>query len=358
MKKDVLAILILIICLAGAIIGLVNSFNSTSKSFKEDKNTSSLSILGFQDKIAVITLTGVIADQGDEGGVFSSITQAMKARKYLNKAADDKSVKAVVLRINSPGGTVGASQEVYNAVIRCRQNKPVIVSMGDVAASGGYYIASAADSIVANPGTLTGSIGVIFNAMNFTDLMKKVGVQSNVIKSGKFKDIGSGFRPMTEADKALLQGLITDAYDQFVGDIIKGRIEYKPTDEKKPALKKSSKSHKEDPVKDDQKEARKLTIEKLKAYADGRILSGQQAYEIGFVDELGGLYEAKKLAIKMAKKKFRNVKDSIDFIEYDKPQTLSEFLTEMKLSVIPKASITEQLPFSMSHPNQPLWVME
>lgn len=363
MRKDILAILILIVCLLGSIIGLVNTFNSADKESKASTKSSSVSIFGFQDKIALVTLAGVISDSGDDSGsIFGSLTPAMKVRKYINKAAKDKSVKAVILRINSPGGTVGASQEVYNAVIRCRKKKPVVVSMGDVAASGGYYIASAADSIVANPGTLTGSIGVIFNAMNFTDLMKKVGVKSNVIKSGKFKDIGSGFRPMSEADKALLQGLITDAYGQFIDDIIAGRIDYnsdkrKSVKKKVNKVKKSAKKKKADD-KEQKSSAAKLTVKTLKQYADGRILSGQQAYDIGLVDELGGLYEAKILAKKLAKKKFRNVKDSIDIVEYDKPQTFSEFILEMRHSIIPKADITQKLPFSMSHPNQPLWIME
>lgn len=357
MKKENLALALIIVCCVGAFIGLINVFRTPDgigASTTKDKSDASLSKIFQQDKIALISLNGPITDNSSgDSEFFMSTSPAMKAKKYLNKATKDKSVKAVILRINSPGGTVAASQEVYNAVIRCREEKPVIVSMGDLAASGGYYIASAADVIVANPGTLTGSIGVILNAVDFSELFDKFGIKSNVIKSGKFKDIGSGFRPMTAQDKELLQALIDNAYQQFTSAIEEGRIERseKPKKSKKSTKKtsKGGKNYSEETV---------LTLEVLKKYADGRIFTGKQAKELGFVDELGDLYKAKEVAIKMAQARFKGVKDSIDVEEYDKPRTVSEFLLEMSTNLKPEVGIKEEIPFSVSHPNQPLWIME
>jgi len=187
----------------------------------------------------------------------------------------DSSVRAVVLRLDSPGGGVAASQEIYEAVRKVRdEGKPVIASMGGVAASGAYYIACAADSIVSNPGTLTGSIGVIMSFPNTEELFKKVGVRFEVVKTGKFKDIGSLSRPMTPDEKALLQGVLSNVYQQFVTAISDGR----------------------DMEKSD-----------ILPYADGRIFSGDQARDLGFVDRLGDLNDAILLAGSMAGIKGRPV---------------------------------------------------
>jgi len=187
----------------------------------------------------------------------------------------DSSVRAVVLRLDSPGGGVAASQEIYEAVRKVRdEGKPVIASMGGVAASGAYYIACAADSIVSNPGTLTGSIGVIMSFPNTAELFKKVGVRFEVVKTGKFKDIGSLSRPMTPDEKALLQGVLSNVYQQFVTAISDGR----------------------DMEKSD-----------ILPYADGRIFSGDQARDLGFVDRLGDLNDAILLAGSMAGIKGRPV---------------------------------------------------
>jgi protease-4 len=181
----------------------------------------------------------------------------------------DSSIRAVVLRLDSPGGGVAASQEIYDAVLRVKEeNKPVVASMGSVAASGAYYVACAADSIVSNPGTLTGSIGVILSFPNTEELFKKVGVRFEVVKTGKYKDIGSLSRPMTPDEKGLLQGVLSNVYEQFVNAIAEGRGM-----EKKDIL----------------------------PYADGRIFSGSQALEYGFVDRLGDLDDAIKLAGEMGK---------------------------------------------------------
>jgi protease-4 len=187
----------------------------------------------------------------------------------------DSSVRAVVVRLDSPGGGVGASQEIYEAVRKVRDaDKPVIASMGGVAASGAYYIACAADSIVANPGTLTGSIGVIMSFPNTEELFRKVGVRFEVVKTGKFKDIGSLSRPMTAEEKELLQTVLSNVYEQFVSAISEGRG---------------------------------LERRDILPYADGRIFSGDQAMAYGFVDRLGDLNDAIQLAAAMADIKGRPV---------------------------------------------------
>ena len=181
---------------------------------------------------------------------------------------EQSSVKALLLRINSPGGGVAPSQEIYEAVRSFRESgKPVVASLGAVAASGGYYIACAADTIMANPGTVTGSIGVIFEFPYIADLLKKIGVDMEVIKSGKFKDAGSPSRKITAEERALFQGVINDTWDQFVGAVADGR----GMDEKD-----------------------------VRAIADGRIFTGRQALDAGLVDTLGTFEDAKMLAKVMA----------------------------------------------------------
>ena len=186
----------------------------------------------------------------------------------LERLQHDPGVRAIVLRIDSPGGDVAASQEIYEAVRKVREEgKPVVASMAGVAASGAYYVACAADSIVCNPGTLTGSIGVIMSFPNTEELFRKVGVKLEVVKTGKFKDVGSIWRPMTDDERTLLQGVLSNVYDQFVDAIVEGR-----NLEKKDVL----------------------------PYADGRVFSGDQALDYGFVDRLGDLDDAIDMAGKMA----------------------------------------------------------
>jgi protease IV len=185
----------------------------------------------------------------------------------LQRHERDSTVRAVVIRVDSPGGGVAASQEIYEAVQKLHDDgKPVVVSMGGVAASGAYYVSCAADSIVCNPGTLTGSIGVIMSFPNTEALFRKVGVNLEVVKTGKFKDIGSMWRPMTEDERKLLQGVLSDVYDQFVDAIVDGRS---------------------------------MNREDVVPYADGRVFTGSQALEYGFVDRLGDLDDAIQMAAKM-----------------------------------------------------------
>jgi protease-4 len=209
------------------------------------------------DAVAVIYANGVIAS-GTEGStsIATGITPS-SIQADLRRADSDSSVKAVVLRINSPGGSVVASNEIYKMLKDFK--KPIVVSMGEEAASGGYYISCAAKWIVANPDTLTGSIGVISELTNVDELIKKVGVQIVVIKTGPNKDIGSPFRPMTDEEKKIWQTVIDQAFDGFVQVVAQGR---------------------------------NLPEDKVRQIGDGRVYNGRQAKELGLVDQLGYLDDA------------------------------------------------------------------
>ena len=206
-------------------------------------------------KVAVVEIEGIIVD-------------GAAAVRELREHADNPSIKAVVLRINSPGGVVAPTQEIFAAIQRARKaGKPVVASLGAVAASGGYYVAVAADRIYANPGTLTGSIGVVMQLANLEGLLKKVGVDYVVVKAGAYKDVGNFARTMSPEERKMLQALLDDVYSQFVEAVSEGRGL-----EKKDVL----------------------------AFAEGRIYSGQQALALKMVDELGGFEEAVEAAGKLA----------------------------------------------------------
>lgn len=200
--------------------------------------------------------------------INGAIMESQKALKELKEFEEDSSIKAIIVRIDSPGGAVGPSQEIHDAIKRVRKTKPVVASFESVAASGGFYIAVAADRIVSNPGTLTGSIGVIMNMANLSELYKWAKVERYNIKSGKFKDVGSENRPMTEDERKLVQALIDNVYQQFLKAVADGR---------------------------------RLPVEKVAPYADGRILSGEQAFDVGFVDKLGGIDVAIDIVKELAK---------------------------------------------------------
>ncbi|HKI51016.1 MAG TPA: signal peptide peptidase SppA [Geothermobacteraceae bacterium] len=205
------------------------------------------------DKVAVLEVEGII-----------SSSRAVNER--LIDLREDDSVKAIILRIDSPGGAVGPSQEIYTEVKRAAKVKPVVASMGSVAASGGYYIAAPAQRILANPGSITGSIGVIMEFTNIEELLGKVGLKSQVVKSGEHKDIGSPTRPMTEKDRRIIQALIDDVHRQFMTAVAEGR---------------------------------KMDLNKVEALADGRVFTGNQALKAGLVDELGNLQDAIRVAGKL-----------------------------------------------------------
>ncbi len=237
---------------------------------------------------------------GHRVGVVQVVGPIVSSDRIVREIVDfgkDDSIDAVVLRVDSPGGGVGPSQEIYTEVERLAAIKPVVVSMGSVAASGGYYVAAPADKIVANPGTITGSIGVIMGFTNYEELLEKIGLKSSVVKSGKHKDIGSPVRPMTDDDRAILQTLIDDVHRQFVNAIAKGR---------------------------------EMEFDAVLPLADGRIFTGKQAKELGLVDQLGNFRDAVSLAASLAKidgepKLVYPPKEKPDFIEYFMQEAIGQF---------------------------------
>lgn len=224
--------------------------------------------------VAVVKLYGVIQTSGDQN-ILGSEKGADSTVAQLKKLGKDKNVKAIVLRINSPGGTVGASQEIHSELLKLKKKGiKIVASMADVCASGGVYAAVAADKILANRGTITGSVGVIFSVSNFKQLMDKVGMRAYSIRSGKFKDIGSYSRDMTDEEQELLQGIVDSTYQQFLSAVAEGRG---------------------------------LKEEDVKSWADGRIFNGQQALEYKLVDRLGTFEDAVDLAHELAGIEERNI---------------------------------------------------
>lgn len=276
-NKNISAV-ILTICIASVFIALFRpkeykktdeiSTSNSHFSINSFPKTSKLSVKN--EKIYLIRLEGVISDS-PPSSIFKDLTSSSSVLELIRSAAKDESIKAIVLRINSPGGTVAASQELYNALINARKKKPVVITMGDIAASGGYYIASASNAIFANPGTLTGSIGVITSYVNFHELFSKIGLEGVTIKAGKYKDIGNAARPMTEEERKILQTILDDSYNQFLSDVSKGR---------------------------------NMPMEKLKNIAQGLIYTGRQAKKVGLVDYLGDDNRAIRHAQKLAKERF------------------------------------------------------
>jgi len=208
----------------------------------------------FGDKIAVVEIQGVI-------------TQSSRVIEEIHQHLSDEGVRAIILRIDSPGGGVGPSQEIYREVMKAREKKKVVTSMGAVAASGGYYVACASDLIVANPGTITGSIGVIMQFSNLEELLKKIGIKGVVLKSGEHKDMGSPFREMTPEEKRIMQETLDNVHQQFIRAVAEGR---------------------------------KLDQARVIPIADGRIMTGEQAKQLGLVDKMGNLQDAIDEATKLA----------------------------------------------------------
>ena len=236
-------------------------------------------------KIAVIPVDGIISSMAQQGGY----TMAERIKAQLDRAADDDRVKAVLLKVNSPGGEVLASDDINRALAKFQKDsgKPVIAAMGSLAASGGYYVAAPSRWIVANELTITGSIGVIISSLNYRGLMDKVGLRPEVFKSGKYKDMLSGAREpssITQEERDMIQALVDEVYQKFKTIVVEGR-DY--------ANRKNQSSK--------QKEDQGRTLaENWTEYADGRVLSGSEAFKLGFVDELGDNDAAVKRACKIA----------------------------------------------------------
>jgi protease-4 len=207
----------------------------------------------FGDKIGIVEINGVI-------------TQSFEIIQEIDQYQEDDGVKAIILRIDSPGGGVGPAQEIHREILKVKTKKKVVTSMGSVAASGGYYIACASDLIIANPGTITGSIGVLMQFSNVEELFKKIGIKGVVLKSGEHKDIGSPFREMTAEEKRIMQEVIDNVHEQFIQAVAEGR---------------------------------KLDRAKVAQIADGRIITGEQAQKLGLVDQMGNLQDAIDRTAKM-----------------------------------------------------------
>lgn len=243
--------------------------------------------LGVEDRVGLIRVEGAILD-------------AHETVSELTRFGKSPSVKAIVLRIDSPGGGVVPSQEIHDAVIRVRNenNKKVVASMGTVAASGGYYIAVASDRILANPGTLTGSIGVIMELANLQGLLRKMGVESVVIKSGAHKDLASPFRKMSAEDRRILQAVLDDVHEQFIEAVAEGRA---------------------------------LELADVRPLADGRIFTGRQARAARLVDEIGNLDDAIQTAADLA-----GIEGKPTVVEPRRPFSIRELIESHLFGSLPK----------------------
>jgi len=271
----------------------------TLNAFK-DSEDSSLSFTPKGDEIAVIEVNGVIIDSRE---VVDKLRMAEKSKK----------IKAIIIRVNSPGGAVGPSQEIYEEIKKINgdeeKGKPIFASFGTIAASGGYYIGAAARKIYSNPGTLTGSIGVVMQFVDFSQLLKWAKVDSNVIKAGKYKDIGQPNRPMTKEEKKLLETMLKGVHHQFVNDILLLR---------------------KDKIKGD-----------IWKYAQGQVFTGEEAKKLGLVDELAGLWEAgrrihKELELKgELNLKFIKKKKKLSF--FDILESIDESISQVKMGQVIKS---------------------
>lgn len=262
-KKKIVLIIIAVIAVFVIIVPIVVSFSTDSGG-----------------KIGVIEIEGTIADTKD-------------AMEDVVKFKEDTSISGVILRINSPGGAVGPTQEIFSEIKKLKKMKKVYVSMGSVCASGGYYIASTGDKVFANPSTITGSIGVIMQQTVVEDLMKKIGVEANTIKTGALKDTGTPFRKMRDDERQYLQGVIDSIYDQFVNDVAEGR---------------------------------RIPVDKVKQLADGRIYTGLQAKESGLIDSIGTFYD-----VVDDMKKVLNIKGKPSLVYGKRPFSILKWLISSAL---------------------------
>jgi len=291
---------VLIVFVTAAVLGVLFVVVVSLASFLSGNRWTSVPITAGGGSVALIKVEGLLVSS-------ENIVDE------LNDYAEDGSIKAVVMRIDSPGGGVVPSQEIFNAVKHVKQEgKKVVVSMGSVAASGGYYIAAAADKVVANPGTLTGSIGVKMEFANVEKLLEKIGVKGMVVKAGQYKDIGSPFRDMTEPEKKLLQDVIDDVHSQFIEAVSEGRG---------------------------------LPKNDVTAIADGRIFTGRQALSLKLVDQLGDLEDSIRLAGVLAgikgKPKVVEKKKKISFLDFLKEESAT-WISEVLANAVNRNTISLQ----------------
>ena len=282
-------LLFLLFALAGAVSGMASGGTVSAQRVQQVHVRGPLS----GPAVAIIEVNGPIVNGRAPVTSFNEVAAADDILDMLADARRDPSIKAVVLRINSPGGGVVPSDRIHQALQGL--HKPVVVVMEDLAASGGYYIAAGADYIVANPATLTGSIGVISTFPEASELFEKLGVRFTVIKSGEAKDFGSPYRPMTPEERAYWQGVINEAYERFVRIVAEGRG---------------------------------MSEEEVRKLADGRVYTGQQALELGLVDELGYLDDGIAKAADLG-----GIEDVPRVVRYRRVSTFAEWLTGMQTSL-------------------------
>jgi len=237
-------VMLVIFLFFGVLIGMIASLGSEQIKLASEQNKG----------VAVVELKGII-DSSDQ------------VLKDLQKHLNDDNIYGIILDVDSPGGTVAPSQVIYSAIERFKTKKPIVAVMGTVAASGGLYAALGASKVFAQPGTLTGSIGVVLQLPNFTELSDRFGVEMITIKSGKLKDAGNAFRPMTEEDRQFFQQTADAAHRQFVNHVVEGRG---------------------------------LSLEEVEEFADGRIILGSDAVRLGLVDEIGDIYQAGRAVYQLA----------------------------------------------------------
>ena len=295
-KNPVLIVLVTAVALGALFFGIVFLVSLLSGN---KRTSTTLQVVG-ADRIALVKLEGLLVSS-------EHVVQE------LNDYAEDSSIKAIVIRIDSPGGGVVASQEIYNAIKNARhEGKKVVASMGTVAASGGYYVAAAADRIVANPGTLTGSIGVKMEFANIEKLLEKIGVKGMVVKAGEYKDVGSPFRDMSEPEKKILQDVIDDVHSQFIKAVAEGR---------------------------------NLQEAEVRTLADGRIFTGRQALDLKLVDQLGDLTDSIKVAGELVgikgKPRVIEKRKTIPFFDYLKEESAA-WIADVITHGIGRSSVTLQ----------------
>lgn len=295
-KNPVLIVLATAVALGALFFGIVFLVSLVSGN---RRTSTTLQVVG-ADRIALVKLEGVLVS-------------SEHVVEELNDYAEDSSIKAIVIRIDSPGGGVVASQEIYNAIKSARhEGKKVVASMGTVAASGGYYVAAAADRIVANPGTLTGSIGVKMEFASIEKLLEKIGVKGMVVKAGEYKDVGSPFRDMTEPEKKILQDVIDDVHSQFIKAVAEGR---------------------------------NLQEADVRSIADGRIFTGRQALDLKLVDQLGDLTDSIKVAGELVgikgKPRVIEKRKTIPFFDYLKEESAA-WIADVLTRGIGRSSVSLQ----------------
>jgi len=312
MKKDTRsnAVIVAVIVLLLAVVGLAGGTCATAFWISSEVGRALGPQIGSGSKVGILRIEGVITSGRAPAGGSSGTVYSEQMASLIDQADQNQSIKAIVLRIDSPGGSVVGSNEIYQALQKVK--KPIVISMGEMAASGGYYVSCAADKIMANPATLTGSIGVIAQMPDISGLMDKLGLDVTVIKSGKFKDEGSPFRPMTPEEKRIWQDIIDEAYGQFVGIVAEGRS---------------------------------LPVEKVRELADGRVYTGQQAIDLGLADEEGNLPDAIKLAAEMG-----GIKGEPRTVELFTPPTFMQTL----LASLPQSSISVNVPGLPNVSNRPV----